>query len=73
MSTREKKRKDAALPSIAVRLEILGRTKERKLEADTEKAWQSCPAIYSLCGTRADLWFYICFHKVEISKCSPSA
>lgn len=41
----EKKRKDAALPSIAAWSEMLGSAKERKCETETEKAWQSCPAI----------------------------
>lgn len=45
MGTRKKKRKDAALPCIAARFEILGSLKERKLEAETKEVWHSCPAI----------------------------
>lgn len=45
MGTRKKTRKDAALPCIAARFEILGSLQGRKLEAETEEAWQGCPAI----------------------------
>lgn len=40
-----KRRENAVLPCIAARFEILGSLKERKLEAETEEAWQRWPAI----------------------------
>lgn len=47
-----------------------GEKMRSKVEAG--EAWQSCPA--SPCEELGQtVWYYVCFHKEEISKCSPSA
>lgn len=45
---------------------------ECKGEKMWNRDWEGMVKLfcYFLCGIGVDLWFYICFYKVEINKCS---